>query len=93
MYAEVLTYAAPEKCGTASVALPCLGPAPMAVVWAAGPAIGTVGAWVVLRETSWGWPLQDAMAVAMMVLVMRQFRLPSLKVHSAALVQFLVLLF
>ena len=30
-------------------------------------------------ESGWAWPFQDAMGVALMLLILRQFQLPSVK--------------
>lgn len=30
-------------------------------------------------ESGWAWPFQDAMGVALMLLILRQFQLPSIK--------------
>ncbi|KAK9818848.1 hypothetical protein WJX81_006352 [Elliptochloris bilobata] len=35
--------------------------------------------------SGWAWPLQDLMGVALMLLILRQFRLPSIKVASVLL--------
>ena len=46
------------------------------------PATGIVVVWFIGRHTMWAWPLQDAMGVSLIVLLLRQFRLPDIKVHS-----------
>ena len=44
------------------------------------PATLMVVVWFVGRHTAWAWPLQDAMGVALIMLLLRQFRLPDIKV-------------
>ena len=44
------------------------------------PATLIVVVWFVGRHTVWAWPLQDAMGVALIMLLLRQFRLPDIKV-------------
>ena len=44
------------------------------------PATLIVVVWFVGRHTAWAWPLQDAMGVALIMMLLRQFRLPDIKV-------------
>ena len=44
------------------------------------PATLVVVVWFVGRHAVWAWPLQDAMGVALIMLLLRQFRLPDIKV-------------
>ena len=44
------------------------------------PATVIVVVWFIGRHTLWAWPLQDAMGVALIMLLLRQFRLPDIKV-------------
>ena len=46
------------------------------------PATLIVVVWFVGRHTTWAWPLQDAMGVALIMLLLRQFRLPDIKVAA-----------
>ena len=51
------------------------------VTLAAGvPATLIVVVWFVGRHTAWAWPLQDVMGVALIMMLLRQFRLPDIKV-------------
>lgn len=47
------------------------------------PAVAWIAAWFWLDPDTWGWIFQDGMGVALMLLVMRQFMLPDLKVQPA----------
>lgn len=47
------------------------------------PATVAVVVWFVERHTMWAWPLQDAMGMALIMLLLRQFRLPDIKVNLA----------
>ena len=49
------------------------------------PATLIVVVWFVRRHTAWAWPLQDAMGVALIMLLLRQFRLPDIKVAACQL--------
>ena len=44
------------------------------------PATVTVVVWFIGRHSMWAWPLQDAMGIALIMLLLRQFRLPDIKV-------------
>ena len=46
------------------------------------PATVIVVVWFIGRHTLWAWPLQDAMGVALIMLLLRQFRLPDIKVNA-----------
>ena len=46
------------------------------------PAACWIAAWLALDPNTWGWVFQDGMGIALMVLVLRQFLLPNLKVTS-----------
>ncbi len=53
--------------------------APVAIL---GPPVAAfVLIWALCREQRWAWPLQDIMGLSMMLLIFRQFRLPSIKVQ------------
>lgn len=43
------------------------------------------GLWVTFRSSSWAWILQDTMGVSLLLLILRQFKLPNLKVWCLAL--------
>lgn len=45
---------------------------PAAVAW--------ISAWFLVEPSTWGWIFQDGMGIALMLLVLRQFMLPNLKV-------------
>ena len=52
--------------------------APVAIL---GPPVAAlVIIWAMCRLETWAWPLQDLMGLSMMLLILRQFRLPSIKV-------------
>jgi hypothetical protein len=46
------------------------------------PATVMVVVWFIGRHSTWAWPLQDAMGIALIMLLLRQFRLPDIKVTS-----------
>lgn len=47
--------------------------------------LAIVVVWVVFRHSNWSWMLQDLMGVSLMVFILRQFRLPNLRVASVLL--------
>ncbi len=51
-----------------------------ATLFASLPATVVVVVWFLGRHTMWAWPLQDAMGIALIMLLLRQFRLPDIKV-------------
>ncbi|CAL8468855.1 g8396 [Coccomyxa elongata] len=60
--------------------LPVVGQVDSLSLAASLPAAVTVIVWFCARRTSWAWPLQDAMGISLMLLLLRQFRLPNIKV-------------
>ncbi len=62
-----------------AVGLPVVGAVEVLSLAACAPAAGVVVAWVLGRHAWWAWPLQDAMGVSLMLLLLRQFRLPNIK--------------
>lgn len=44
-----------------------------------GVALATVAVWLGFRDWAWAWLLQDLLGICLIVLVLRQFRLPNLK--------------
>ncbi|KAK9790591.1 hypothetical protein WJX73_010358 [Symbiochloris irregularis] len=68
-----------------SVNLPCLGTVPLTGLLATAPALVVVLIWAAFQSSTWAWVLQDFMGVALMALILRQCRLPSLKVASILL--------
>ena len=46
-----------------------------------GVALATVAVWLGFRDWAWAWLLQDLLGICLIVLVLRQFRLPNLKVR------------
>ena len=49
------------------------------------PATTAVVVWFIGRHTMWAWPLQDAMGISLIMLLLRQFRLPDIKVGIISL--------
>ena len=47
-----------------------------------GLSIATVAVWLMFRTSSWGWILQDLLGMSLIVMVLRQFRLPNIKVGN-----------
>lgn len=61
---------------------PPIGKVPVHAVLSFGLSILTVTIWLLFRSTSWAWVLQDLLGISLIVMVLRQFRLPNLKVKS-----------
>lgn len=56
--------------------------APVAIL---GPPVAAlVIIWALCRLETWAWPIQDAMGLSMMLLILRQFRLPSIKARPSS---------
>lgn len=51
--------------------------------WTQGSKAQSAGAQA--SESGWAWPFQDAMGVALMLLILRQFQLPSIKARRLLL--------
>jgi len=49
------------------------------------PATIAVVVWFIGRHTMWAWSLQDAMGISLIMLLLRQFRLPDIKVGFISL--------
>jgi hypothetical protein len=64
---------------------PLLGPVDSLSLAASLPAAAIVVVWFFARHAAWAWPLQDAMGISLMLLLLRQFRLPNIKVHISML--------
>lgn len=60
--------------------LPLVGPVDTLSLVACLPATAAVVVWFFARNAAWAWPLQDAMGISLMLLLLRQFRLPNIKV-------------
>lgn len=67
-----------------SVSLGILGQLAANNLLATVPAACWIAAWLALDPNTWGWVFQDGMGIALMVLVLRQFLLPNLKVTFSA---------
>ena len=59
-----------------------LGAWPVTGLAAAVTAGAAAAAYVVWRNTPWVWPLQDALSMCFMLMLLRQFHLPNLKVRG-----------
>ena len=84
-FAALLGPALPRGWRDRTIVLPLAGPAEALSLAACAPAAGVVIAWVLGRHAAWGWALQDAMGVSLMMLLLRQFRLPNIKVRAASI--------
>jgi hypothetical protein len=62
------------------VSLPLLGTVPLAEVLVVPCAIAITGTWALLRDAKGAWVLGDVMGVALMLLILRQMRLPNIQV-------------
>lgn len=76
-----LLWAVPSL-GGRSLALPRLGPVALASFLAFLASVAAVVVWAIWREADWSWPIQDAMGVSLMLLMLRQLRLPNIKVGT-----------
>ena len=61
------------------IVLPVVGQVDSLSLAASLPSAVTVIVWFCARRSSWAWPLQDAMGISLMLLLLRQFRLPNIK--------------
>lgn len=50
-----------------------------------GLSIATVAVWLIYRSSSWAWALQDLIGMSLIIMVLRQFRLPNIKVSNTQL--------
>ncbi|PNH02072.1 Signal peptide peptidase-like 2 [Tetrabaena socialis] len=80
LYAAGLAALLPRARRTAEVQVPWLGPCPLAAVLTLPLAAAVAVVWAVGRNADWSWELQDLQGVALMLLVLRTLRVPSLKV-------------
>ncbi|EFJ46292.1 hypothetical protein VOLCADRAFT_93422 [Volvox carteri f. nagariensis] len=73
--------------GGSTEAMPPLGggPSPLVTVVALTVAVAVAAVWAVQRNTDWAWVLQDLQGVALMLLVLRSLRVPSIKVAAVLL--------
>ena len=46
-----------------------------------GLSIATAAVWLIFRSSSWAWALQDLLGMSLIIMVLRQFRLPNIKVR------------
>lgn len=63
---------------------------PLYAILSNAVALATVVIWLAVRDQAWAWLLQDLLGICLIVLVLRQFRLPNLKVMASAGVQLVV---
>ncbi|KAG2440711.1 hypothetical protein HXX76_003568 [Chlamydomonas incerta] len=80
LYAAALGQLLPPARRHAQVQLPWLGATPLTVVATLPLAVAVAAVWAVWRNSTWAWVLQDLQGVALMLLVLRTLRVPSLKV-------------
>ncbi|KAF8059420.1 SPPL2 [Scenedesmus sp. PABB004] len=79
--------AAAPRAAAARVRLPAAlgGGAAAGDLAAAAAGAGVAGAWALARHAAWAWALQDVLGVAIMLLVLRTLRLPSVRVACVLL--------
>ena len=63
---------------------PPIGQVPAHAVLSLALSTCVVALWLFFRARSWAWVLQDMLGVSLIVLVLRQFRLPDLKVSKVS---------
>jgi len=61
---------------------PSIGQVPVHAVLSLSLSTAVVAVWLVFRSSSWAWALQDLLGVSLIVMVLRQFRLPDIKVRQ-----------
>ena len=59
---------------------PPVGQIPVHAVLSFGASLAVVVVWLVFRSSAWAWALQDVLGISLIVMVLRQFRLPDIKV-------------
>ncbi|KAL0029595.1 hypothetical protein WJX79_006932 [Trebouxia sp. C0005] len=64
---------------------PPIGQIPAHAVLSLGISLGVVAVWLVFRSYAWAWVLQDLLGISLIVMVLRQFRLPDIKVACVLL--------
>lgn len=47
-----------------------------------GLSIAIVAVWLIFKTSLWAWILQDLLGMSLIVMVLRQFRLPNIKVGN-----------
>ena len=62
---------------------PPIGEVHVHAILSLGLSVATVAVWLVFRTSSWAWALQDLLGMSLIVMVLRQFRLPNIKVSTA----------
>ena len=63
---------------------PPIGQVSAHAVLSLGISLGVVAVWLVFRSSAWAWLLQDLLGITLIVMVLRQFRLPDIKVCSTS---------
>lgn len=64
---------------------PPIGQVSAHAVLSLGISLGVVAVWLVFRSSAWAWLLQDLLGISLIVMVLRQFRLPDIKVACVLL--------
>lgn len=72
----------PEEPLSTNLRSSCTGPVPGPALVAAVPSAALVATWAACQQSDWAWVLQDLMGMALMALILRQFRLPNVQVPS-----------
>ena len=65
---------------------PPIGPVPAHAVLSLALSTCVVAVWLFFRASPWAWVLQDVLGISLIVLVLRQFRLPDHKVSKVSVV-------
>jgi signal peptide peptidase-like protein 2B len=68
-----------------ALSVPYVGPLSKAEVIAGVPGVFIVTAWVVLRNTQYGWPFQDFIGALFLCSIQRSLRLPDMKIATLLL--------
>lgn len=63
---------------------PPFGPVPAHAVLSLAVSTLAVAVWLIFRSSPWAWVLQDLLGISLIIMVLRQFRLPDIKVLTLA---------
>lgn len=74
-----------QQCRASHMRLPWAGVVPVNGVLATAGGGALCAVWAVWHNAPWSWPLQDIMGICFMLVILRQFFLPNLKVASILL--------
>lgn len=77
--------ALPAAARRSEVVLPLFGSTPVLTAGSLAAAAAVGLTWAVLRNAPWSWVLQDGLGIALMLVVLRTLRIPSIRVACVLL--------